>query len=64
MELELSPQEHELLLEILENDLQRLRWDSARTHRPTFQAEVKVKAELIEGLIARLSGMLVGAGAD
>jgi len=64
MELELSPQEHELLLEILENDLQRLNWDGARTHRPTFRAEVKVKEELIEGLIVKLSRMLVGAGAD
>lgn len=64
MELELSPQEHELLLEILENDVQRLRWDSARTHRPTFRAEVKVKEELIEGLIAKLNRMLVGVGAD
>lgn len=64
MELELSPQEHELLLEILENDLQRLRWDSARTHRPTFRTEVKVKEDLIEGLMAKLSRMLVGAGVD
>lgn len=64
MELELSPQEHELLLETLENDLQRLSRDSARTHRPTFRMEVKVKEELIEGLIAKLKGMLVGAGAE
>lgn len=54
MELELSPQEVELLVELLGNDLQRLRWDSARTHRPTFRTEVKVKEDLIEGLLARL----------
>jgi hypothetical protein len=63
MELELSPQEHELLLEILQNDVERLLWDSARTHRPTFRTEVKVKEELIEGLIAKLSQMQVGADA-
>lgn len=64
MELELSPQEHELLLQMLENDLQRLRWDSARTHRPTFRMELKVKEELIEGLIAKLSHLRVGAGSE
>jgi len=58
MELELSPQEVELLVELLENDLQRLRWDSARTHRPTFRTEVRVKEELIEGLLAKLGQLL------
>jgi len=58
MELELSPQELELLIELLENDLQRLRWDSARTHRPTFRVEVKVKEDLIEGLLAKLARLL------
>ena len=58
MELELSPQEVELLVELLENDLQRLRWDSARTHRPTFRTEVRVKEELIEGLLAKLAQLL------
>ena len=58
MELELSPQEVELLVELLENDLQRLRWDSARTHRPTFRVEVKVKEDLIEGLLAKLARLL------
>jgi len=62
MELELSPQEHELLLELLENDLQRLRWDSARTHRPTFRAELKVKEELIEGLLGKLTRLQTPAG--
>lgn len=62
MELELSVQEHELLLEILQNHVDRLLWDSARTHRPTFRTEVKVKEELIEGLIARLTRTQVGAG--
>ena len=59
MELELSPQEVELLVELLKNDLQRLSWDSARTHRPTFRVEVKVKEDLIEGLLAKLARMLV-----
>ena len=58
MELELSPQEVELLVELLENDLQRLCWDSARTHRPTFRMEVKIKEELIEGLLAKLRQLL------
>ncbi|HEV2423604.1 MAG TPA: hypothetical protein VGZ29_02130 [Terriglobia bacterium] len=64
MKLELSPEEHELLLEVLQNHVDRLLWDSARTHRPTFRTEVRAKEELIEGLIAKLKEMLVGAGAS
>jgi hypothetical protein len=63
MQLELSPQEHELLLNLLESDLSRLNWDSARTHRATFRAELKVREELIEALLAKLESLAMPTGA-
>jgi len=63
MELEISPEEQEFLSELLENDLQRLRWDSARTHRATFRTELKPREEILEGLLAKLRSLRVAAGA-
>ena len=63
MELEISPEEQQFLLELLDNDLQRLRWDSARTHRATFRTELKVREEILEGLLARLRGLVLSGTA-
>ncbi|HXJ95809.1 MAG TPA: hypothetical protein VMT20_23460 [Terriglobia bacterium] len=63
MELEISPKEQEFLSELLENDLQRLSWDSARTHRATFRTELKAREEILEGLLAKLRSLEVAAGA-
>ena len=63
MQLELSPQEHKLLLDLLESDLNRLNWDSARTHRAAFRAELKVREELLEGLLTKLKSLAMPIGA-
>jgi hypothetical protein len=58
MELELFPKEHEPLIELLRHDLERLRCDSARSHRATFRSELKVKEDLMEELLAKLCSLV------
>jgi hypothetical protein len=62
MELELFPQGHELLIELMRHDLERLRCDSARTHRATFRSELKLREYLMEELLAKLRRLCNATG--
>jgi len=54
MELTLSAEEQELLLEILEEDYRGLLWEIARANRREFKHGLKSKAELLESIIRKL----------
>ena len=54
MELNLSTREFELLSEILDNELKRLRWEICRTDRAAFRIELKAREHETEGLAGKV----------
>ncbi len=56
MQLEISSQEHELLVEVLESWRTDARAEVHRTLDTRFKSQLKAKLSLAEGLIAKLHG--------
>ena len=54
MELTLSAEEQELLLEILEDDYRGLLWEIARANHREFKHGLKTRAEMLEAIIRKL----------
>lgn len=60
MELKLTVEERDLLLQVLEEHHRDLVWEIAHTDHHHFKQVLKIKAKLLEGLQEKVVGELVG----
>lgn len=61
MELRLSPQEHRLMLEILEDRYKNLIHEIARTDHREFKHDLQTRCSLIEDIIKRMKAVETAA---
>jgi len=61
MELRLSPQEHRLMLEILEDRYKNLIHEIARTDHREFKHDLQTRCSLIEDIIKKMKAVATDA---
>lgn len=61
MELRLSPQEHRLMLEILEDRYKNLIHEIARTDHREFKHDLQTRCSLIEDIIKKMKAVETAA---
>jgi hypothetical protein len=63
MQFDLSPEEQDLLRNLLEEDCQDLRAEIRKTESHEFKTSLQNKEKVMEGLLERLTGKTIGRSA-